>query len=181
MKFLGVYDYTVILTYVGLISSVIGMTQASTAITRLLCSAWPFPASATPSTAALPGPKRTGPTGRKTSASSWIPSVMWCALDCFRRLSAICWASRGVLGLILVCFYCLCAVIRLSFFNVLETERQQSEEGCNKTYHGLPVTSMAFLLPMTFWLQFVVSQLTFLVLLHVLLGLVGLLFILDFR
>ena len=39
---------------------------------------------------------------------------------------------------------------------------------------------MAFLLPMTFWLQFVVSQLTFLVLLHVLLGLVGLLFILDF-
>ena len=28
MKFLGVYDYTVILTYVGLISSMIGMTQA---------------------------------------------------------------------------------------------------------------------------------------------------------
>ena len=34
-KFLGVYDYTVILTYLSLISSLLGMTQASPVISPL--------------------------------------------------------------------------------------------------------------------------------------------------
>ena len=77
-------------------------------------------------------------------------------------------------------FYCICAVIRLAFFNVLEGKRQQTEGGCNRTYRGLPVTSIAFLLPMAFWLQFLIPDLAFLLLLHMLLAVVGLLFILDF-
>ena len=71
-------------------------------------------------------------------------------------------------------------MIRLAFFNVLEGKRQQTEGGCNKTYRGLPVTSISFLLPMAFWLQFLMSDMAFLVLLHVLLLVVGFLFILDF-
>ena len=58
--------------------------------------------------------------------------------------------------------------------------RQKEEGGCNKTYRGLPVTSISFLLPMVFWLQFLMSDLAFLVLLHIVLALVGFLFILDF-
>ncbi len=180
MKFLGVYDYTVILTYVGLISSVIGMTQAIHGDYKaaVFCLAFSGVCDAFDGRIARTKKDRTH---REKNFGIQLDSL--CDVVCFGLFPAfICYllGVRGVLGLILVCFYCLCAVIRLSFFNVLETERQQSEEGCNKTYHGLPVTSMAFLLPMTFWLQFVVSQLTFLVLLHVLLGLVGLLFILDF-
>ena len=87
---------------------------------------------------------------------------------------------RGTLGLVIVFFYCICAVIRLAFFNVQEIKRQQVEGGSNKTYRGLPVTSIAFLLPLAFWLQFLMSDLAFLVFLHFLMALVGFLFILDF-
>ena len=87
---------------------------------------------------------------------------------------------RGVIGLPIVFFYCLCAVIRLAFFNVLEAKRQRSEGGATKVYRGLPVTSISFILPMAFWLQFLMSDRAFLILLHVLLALVGFLFILDF-
>ena len=87
---------------------------------------------------------------------------------------------RGALGLAIAFFYCTCAVIRLAFFNVLEGKRQQSEGGCNKTYRGLPVTSISFILPLAFWLQFLMPDMAFLVLLHILLLVVGFLFILDF-
>ena len=44
-------------------------------------------------------------------------------------------------------FYALAAMIRLAFFNVLEEERQKTEGGgVNKTYLGLPVTSATILL-----------------------------------
>ena len=43
--------------------------------------------------------------------------------------------------------YLLCTLIRLAYFNVLEEERQQSETGSRKFYLGLPVTTMAMLLP----------------------------------
>lgn len=180
MRLLGVYDYTVILTYVGLLSTVVGITQALHGDYKaaVFCLALSGICDAFDGRIARTKKNRTQ---REKSFGIQLDSL--CDVICFGIFPAlICYllGVRGVLGLILVCFYCLCAVIRLSFFNVLEMERQQSEDGCNKTYHGLPVTSMAVLLPMMFWLQFVVSQLTFLVLLHVLLGVVGFLFILDF-
>ena len=72
-------------------------------------------------------------------------------------------------------------MIRLAFFNVLEAKRQKTEGGSNKVYRGLPVTSISCILPMAFWLQFLMSDMAFLILLHVLLAVVGFLFILDFK
>ena len=46
-------------------------------------------------------------------------------------------------------------------------------------YRGLPVTSIAFILPLAFWMQFIIPELAFLVLLHAILLVVGLLFVLD--
>ena len=80
-----------------------------------------------------------------------------CDVVCFGVFPAlICYllGVRGTLGLALVMFYCLCAVIRLAFFNVLEAKRQKEEEGGNKMYRGLPVTSIAFILPLFFLLHF---------------------------
>lgn len=107
-----------------------------------------------------------------------------CDVICFGAFPAlICYllGVRGVLGLFLIFFYCTCAVIRLAFFNVLEANRQKTEGGSNKEYRGLPVTSIAFILPLTFWVQFIVPEFWFLVLLHLVLGVVGFLFILDFK
>jgi len=46
--------------------------------------------------------------------------------------------------------YILCALIRLAYFNVCEEERQKNEGGTRKYYQGLPVTSVALILPAIF-------------------------------
>lgn len=180
IRFIGVYDYTVILTYLSLISSVFGMTRAihGDYKTAVFCLALSGICDAFDGRVARTKKNRT-----EDEKAFGIQLDSLCDVVCFGIFPAlICYllGVRGVLGLILVFFYCLCAVIRLAFFNVLEGKRQQTEGGSNKVYRGLPVTSIAFILPLTFWLQFVVPDMVFLIMLHVLLLVVGFLFILDF-
>lgn len=60
-------------------------------------------------------------------------------------------------------FYILAAMIRLAYFNVTEEERQKTEEGRRTTYTGLPVTSAALTFPTVMLLQYLVPvDLTFL-------------------
>ena len=55
----------------------------------------------------------------------------------------------------IVLFYVLAALIRLAYFNVLEEERSKKEGGgVNKVYIGLPVTSAALIYPTVLLLQF---------------------------
>ena len=180
IKLIGVYDYTVILTYLSLISSVFGMTQAIHGDYKaaIFCLAFSGACDAFDGRVARTKKDRT-----EDEKNFGIQLDSLCDVVCFGVFPAmICYllGVRGLVGLPIVFFYCLCAVIRLAFFNVLEAKRQKSEGGSNKVYRGLPVTSIAFILPMAFWLQFLMSDTAFLILLHVLLGLVGFLFILDF-
>ena len=48
--------------------------------------------------------------------------------------------------------YVLCALIRLAYFNVLEEERQRRSTEKRKSYLGIPVTSIAVLLPIVYLL-----------------------------
>lgn len=180
LRFIGVYDYTVILTYLSLISSVFGMTQAihGDYKTAVFCLALSGVCDAFDGRVARTKKNRTD-----DEKAFGIQLDSLCDVICFGVFPAmICYLMgvRGTLGLILVFFYCLCAVIRLAFFNVLEGNRQKTEGGSNKVYRGLPVTSIAFILPLTFWLQFIVPDFVFLILLHGVLLVVGFLFILDF-
>ena len=180
IHFIGVYDYTVILTHLSLISAVFGMTQAihGDYKTAIFCLALSGVCDAFDGRVARSKKNRT-----EDEKNFGIQLDSLCDVICFGVFPALlCYllGVRGVLGLAIAFFYCICAVIRLAFFNVLEGKRQQTEGGCNRTYRGLPVTSIAFLLPMAFWLQFLIPDLAFLLLLHMLLAVVGLLFILDF-
>ena len=180
LHFIGVYDYTVILTYLGLISSVFGITQAIHGDYKVatLCLAFSGICDAFDGRVARCKKNRT-----EDGKNFGIQLDSLCDVICFGVFPAlICYllGVRGALGLTLVFFYCLCAVIRLAFFNVLEAKRQKEEGGSNKTYRGLPVTSIAFILPMVFWVQFLLPERAFLVLLHLTLAVVGFLFILDF-
>ena len=180
IKFIGVYDYTVILTYLSLISSVFGMTQAIHGDFKeaIFCLAFSGACDAFDGRVARTKKNRT-----EDEKNFGIQLDSLCDVVCFGVFPAlICYllGVRGAIGLPIVFFYCLCAVIRLAFFNVLEANRQKTEGGGNKVYRGLPVTSISFILPMCFWLQFLMSDMAFLVLLHVLLAVVGFLFILDF-
>ena len=180
MKFIGFYDYTVVLTYLSLMSSVLGMTRAIHGDYKfaIFCLALSGILDAFDGRVARTKKNRTA-----DEKAFGIQLDSLCDVVCFGVFPAmICYllGVRGVLGLALVMFYCLCAVIRLAFFNVLEAKRQETEGGANKTYRGLPVTSIAFFLPLTFWLQFIVPEFVFMLLLHVVLLGVGFLFILDF-
>lgn len=180
IRFIGVYDYTVILTYASLISSIFGMTQAihGDYKTAILCLAFSGILDAFDGRVARTKKNRT-----EDEKAFGIQLDSLCDVICFGVFPAmICYllGVRGTLGLGIVFFYCICAVIRLAFFNVLEAKRQQVEGGGNKTYRGLPVTSIAFVLPLAFWLQFILPELAFMVLLHLILLIVGFLFIYDF-
>lgn len=180
MRFIGFYDYTVIATYISLISSVLGMTRAIHGDYKgaIFCLAFSGICDAFDGRIARTKKNRT-----EDEKAFGIQLDSLCDVVCFGIFPAIiCYllGVRGVLGVILAMFYCLCAVIRLGFFNVLEAKRQASGEGATKVYRGLPVTSIAFILPLAFWLQFVLPEFIFMLLLHAILLGVGFLFILDF-
>ena len=78
---------------------------------------------------------------------------------------------------VIAVFYALAAMIRLAFFNVLEEERQKTEGGgVNKTYIGLPVTSSALVFP-TILLIHIFCNADLTLLYFVFLAIVGFLFV----
>jgi CDP-diacylglycerol--serine O-phosphatidyltransferase len=74
-----------------------------------------------------------------------------CDLICFGFLpGAIGYAigARSPYHIAILIFFTLAAVIRLAYFNVMEEERQSKTAENRKTYEGLPVTSVALILPL---------------------------------
>lgn len=57
---------------------------------------------------------------------------------------------------VVILLYILAALIRLAYFNVSEEERQSAETGGRKYYEGLPVTSAALLFPTVELLQYTI-------------------------
>ena len=54
--------------------------------------------------------------------------------------------------------YILAAMIRLAYFNVTEEERQKTEGGARKFYTGLPVTSAALIFPTVLLVQYLTPR-----------------------
>ncbi len=81
---------------------------------------------------------------------------------------------------VIAVFYALAAMVRLAYFNVIEEERQETEEGVRKTYVGLPVTSSALVFPTILLIHiFCSADLTLLYFLF--LAIVGFLFVSDIQ
>ncbi|MBR0146429.1 MAG: CDP-alcohol phosphatidyltransferase family protein [Eubacterium sp.] len=62
-----------------------------------------------------------------------------------------------VLFVVIIMIYVLAALIRLAYFNVTEEERARSEGGVRKTYVGLPVTSSALIFPTVLLIRFITN------------------------
>ena len=181
LRFIGFYDYTVILTYLSLAAAVLGMAQAihghyKTAIFYLafagICDAFDGRVARS---------KKNRTEDEKAfgiQLDSLVDVVSFGVVPAF-----ICYQMgvRGVIGLICVFAYSMCAVARLAFFNVQETKRQQVEGGSNKFYRGLPVTSISMIFPVVYLLRNLVSPAAFTVVLYIMLAVTGFLFIFDFQ
>lgn len=82
----------------------------------------------------------------------------------FLPFSTTCWYGIlfHIVCYIVLLFYVLAALIRLAYFNVSEEERQKRENGKRKMYTGLPVTSSAIIFPTLLLVQFLLKiDLTF--------------------
>ena len=178
--FLGIYDYTVILTYISLGISVFGITRAlegdfKVAIFCLalsgLCDMFDGKIART----------KKNRTDDEKNFGIQIDSL--CDVVCFGIFPAmICYClgvntSAGIGALI---FYSVASVIRLAYFNVSEAKRQNETSENRQYYQGLPITSMAIALPILVVLR-PFLHCDFRIALHAMVLLVGLLFVMDFK
>ena len=180
MNFIGFYDYTVILTYLSLVSAVVGMTMANQGrfTAAVLCLFFCGFCDAFDGTVARSKKNRTDD---EKAFGIQIDSLGDCvSFGVFPAMLCYCMGVDGLIGSVIISAFALCAVIRLGFFNVMEAKRQQTEEGGNKIYRGLPVTSIAARLPFTYLFHNLIPEGIFVIVLHVLLAVVAFLFIFDF-
>lgn len=177
---IGVYDYTVILTYISLITSIFGMTQAIHGRFRLaiICLAISGLCDMFDGKIARTKKNRT-----EDEKSFGIQLDSLCDVVCFGAFPALIGyllGMKGTLGLPILFIFCVCAVIRLAWFNVLELKKKPEEASGKKIYHGLPITSSAIVLPVIFMIQGFCSPLAFQIILHAAMLLTGILYIVDF-
>ena len=179
--FLGIYDYTVILTYISLGISVFGITRAlegdfKVAIFCLalsgLCDMFDGKIART----------KKNRTDDEKNFGIQIDSL--CDVVCFGIFPVMICYCLGVntpAGIGALIFYSVASVIRLAYFNVSEAKRQNETSENRQYYQGLPITSMAIVLPLVFMLQVFISNCAFVLALYLSLFIVGLLFVVDFR
>lgn len=180
---IGFYNYTVILTYIGVAVSMLGMNFAcheqfefSIVCLAIACVCDAFDGKVA----------RTKKNRTPEMELFGIQIDSLCDLICFGIspvvLSYEIGMSRGW-GIIVGIFFVLCGVIRLAYYNVLEemkrTGEKQKEE--KKIYHGLPITTIGVIYPLVFLLYPYLSLTAFV---RVIMGMhlvVGVLYITDFR
>ena len=179
MRFIGFYDYTVILTYMSLVSAVAGMMLAKGgaygwAVVCLMASGI---CDAFDGTVARTKKNRTEDEKAFGIQLDSLCDVV--SFGVFPAFLSYCMGVKGVLGVAILMAYCICAVIRLAFFNVLEAKRQQTETGASHCYRGLPVTSISMILPLVYLGTLFLSEAAFIAVLHIVMALVAVLFVLD--
>lgn len=180
LKFIGVYDYTVILTYCSLFSALLGMVAAGkgrfTAAIICLCLCGFFDAF----DGAVARTKKNRTDDEKAFGIQLDSLADVISFGAFPAYLSYCMGMNSILGVAILLLYSMCAVSRLAFFNVEEAKRQKAVGGVGKVYRGLPVTSISMTYPVLFLFRRILPAEIFLVLIHVLMALTGFLFVLDF-
>ena len=177
---LGVYDYTVVLTYISLMISIGGMMLALNGHLDLavLCLALSGLCDMFDGKIARTKKDRTE---QEKRFGIQIDSL--CDIVCFGvgpALICYCMGMKGVIGIGILMFYVLAGLIRLAWFNVTEECRQSETDENRKCYQGLPITSMAIVLPVLVLFR-PALRCDFRTALHAVVLLVGILFITNFK
>ena len=142
---IGFYDYTVLLTYLGFASGVIGIyfSVLGNPFAAIICLMFSGLCDMFDGKVARTKKRRTV---EERNFGVQLDSLS--DLVCFGILPTMIGYSLGVKSSLLVpllIFYPLAALIRLAYFNMLEVIRNSSTPV--KQYTGLPVTSAALIFP----------------------------------
>lgn len=178
---IGVYDYTVILTYVSLMISLFGMTLSLDGHYKIaiVCLALSGLCDMFDGKIARTKKDRTEE-GKKFGIQ--IDSL--CDVVCFGAFPIIICYSMGikdVIGLVILMLYGTAGVIRLAYFNVKEEIRQNDTTENRKYYQGLPITSASIALPLMYMLRPMFNDTVFLILVRIMMLGIAILFVADFR
>lgn len=146
-KMLGVYNYTVVLTYIGMLTGLtgIGFAMGGRVPWALLCLLLAGLCDMFDGKIASTKRDRTA---QEKRFGVQIDSLS--DLICFGVLPGVtvfATAHGKVIVAAVAGLYVLAALIRLAWFNVDEEERQEGTDGQRVLYLGLPVTAVALLLP----------------------------------
>ncbi len=144
---IGIYDYTVVLTYMSLVSAIGGITLAvaRTPHPILATSACCSAAFATCSTGIARKKNRTEEEGFRHSDRLPVRH------RCLRRAAgraAIALCGYRWYAYLVGSLFVLAGLIRLAYFNVTEEQRQKETEEVRKNYTGLPITASALIFPL---------------------------------
>ena len=179
---IGFYDYTVVVTYISLISSIMGMFFAIDGKLPLAVFCLAFSGLCDMFDGKIARTKKNRTDDEKAFGIQ-IDSL--CDIVCFGIFPIILGYQLGmckIYSLMILAFYGVAGVIRLAYFNVMEEKRQSETSENRKYYQGLPIPSMSVIMPLLFMVSvFFPGFRYFLVCLHIAMLLVGFLFILNFR
>lgn len=179
---IGFYDYTVVVTYISLISSIMGMFFAIDGKLPLAVFCLAFSGLCDVFDGKIARTKKNRTDDEKAFGIQ-IDSL--CDIVCFGIFPIILGYQLGmckIYSLMILAFYGVAGVIRLAYFNVMEEKRQSETSENRRYYQGLPITSMSVIMPLLFMVSvFFPGFRYFLVCLHIAMLLVGFLFILNFR
>lgn len=185
---IGFYDYTVILTYVSLVSSVIGIACAKMNHPLMAIFALLFCGFCDMFDGKVARSKKNR---TEDSKRFGIQIDSLCDLVCFGVLpSMICleiWGETAhknpavwVIVTAVCAVYVLCGLIRLAYFNVTEETRQQVTDTVRAKYQGLPITSAALIMPVVYILRYFMPDMAFQIAFTAALFVVAVLFITPF-
>jgi CDP-diacylglycerol--serine O-phosphatidyltransferase len=147
LKPLGYYNYTVILTYIGMLIGVVGIAYALEHSTCAAIICLMLAGFCDMFDGAIASTKER--TVQEKNFGIQIDSLS--DLICFGVLPAVITYSMNPhnnLILAVSALYALCALIRLAYFNVDEQERQKTSDSSREIYYGLPVTLSALFFPL---------------------------------
>ena len=169
---IGFFDYTTILTYLSLVSAVVGIAFSLSGgghpflgsfflLFCGLCDAFDGKVART----------KNNRTDREKNYGIQIDSLsdiiafgvlpgcigvaMWRR---FKLEGELIRDDYHILVYTIIALYALAALIRLAYFNVTEMERQKEETGVRKTYTGLPVTSASLIFPSILLIHYVLER-----------------------
>ena len=155
---IGFYNYTVILTYISLLISAVGIGFAATGdpFTALFCL---MASGVCDMFDGMIARTRKKSTEEEKRFGIQLDSL--CDIVCFGVLPAAVGITlaEGQSTLLRVAswgfgaLFILCALIRLAYFNVTEETRQATEGGRRKSYMGVPVTTSAVVFPLMYALS----------------------------
>lgn len=177
---LGFYDYTVVLTYISLGISIFGITRALEGDFKvaIFCLALSGLCDMFDGKIARTKKNRT-----EDEKKFGIQIDSLCDVVCFGIFPIMicyCLGMKEPVGIAVLILYGVASVIRLAFFNVTEEKRQNETSEVREYYQGLPITSMAIILPFLYLIRRYWG-IHFLFMIHIAVAVVGVLFVSDIK